>query len=159
MEGAADLSRFEAHQNDFDRALVEIESGGKRSHWMWYVFPQVAGLGITGTSRIYAIATVAEAEAFLLHPALGPAYRRNVDAVWHQVVEAGVTVRALFGTPDDLKLVSSLTLFASVARRLQRPAPEIAAFASQADDVLRIAYEQGFDRCTTTERFMTSMED
>ena len=158
MDDRADLSRYEAHLNDFDRALAEIEAGRKRSHWMWYVFPQVAGLGITGTSRIYAIGSVAEAEAFLLHPALGAAYRRIVDAVWHQVVEEGVTVRALFGYPDDLKLVSSLILFAAVARQLQQPTPDIVTFATRADDILRAAYEQGFDKCTTTERFIKAME-
>lgn len=109
MDSPTDLSRYEAHLSEFHRALGEIESGRKQSHWMWWVFPQVAGLGITQTSRTYAIGSVAEAQAFLLHPALGEAYRQIVAAVWHQVVEAGVTVRALFGSPDDLKLVSSLT--------------------------------------------------
>ena len=159
MEEPADLSRFEAHQKEFDQALGEVESGRKRSHWMWYVFPQVAGLGITPTSRTYAIRTVAEAEAFILHPVLGPAYRRIVDAVWHQVVEEGVTVGALFGSPDDLKLVSSLTLFTAVARQLQQRSPDIANFATQADDILRAAYAQGLERCTTTERFMTATAD
>lgn len=156
MENPTDLSRFEAHQNDFDRALGEIENGRKRSHWMWYVFPQVAGLGISETSRIYAIGSVAEAEAFMLHPALGPAYRQIVDAVWHQVVEVGVTVYALFGSPDDAKLVSSLTLLVAVAKRLQQPSPDIATFATQADDILQVAYSQGLGKCTTTTRFMTA---
>jgi uncharacterized protein (DUF1810 family) len=159
MENPTDLSRFEAHQNDFDRAVSEIETGRKRSHWMWYIFPQVAGLGISHTSRIYAIESVAEAEAFMLHPTLGPAYRHIVDAVWHQVVEEEVTVSALFGSPDDAKLVSSLTLFAAVARRVQQPSADIANFATQADDILRLAYAQGLQRCTTTERFMTAMAD
>ena len=156
MKNPTDLSRCEAHQYDFDRAFGEIENGRKRSHWMWYVFPQVAGLGISETSRIYAIGSVAEAEAFMLHPALGPAYRQIVDAVWHQVVEEGVTVHALFGSPDDAKLVSSLTLFATVARRLQPPSPDIATFATQADDILRLAYSQGLDKCITTTRFVTA---
>lgn len=153
MNEPPDLSRFEARQNDFDQALGEIESGRKRSHWMWFVFPQVAGLGNSEMSRVYAIGSIGEAQSFLLHPVLGFSYRKIVDAVWEQVVNRGVTIRALFGSPDDAKLVSSLTLFAAITERLQ-PSPDIAAFVSEADDILDVAYAQGLVRCITTEQFL-----
>jgi uncharacterized protein (DUF1810 family) len=150
-----DLDRFVgAQRGNFERALSEIVAGGKQSHWMWYVFPQVAGLGLSPTSMRYAINSVSEAEALLLHPVLGDRYRQIVGAVWHQVVDDGVTIHQLFGSPDDIKLVSSLTLFAAAGRRIDQPAPAILAFVAQADDVLQVAYSQGFHRCTTTERFV-----
>ncbi len=71
MNEPPDLSRFEARQNDFDQALGEIESGRKRSHWMWFVFPQVAGLGNSEMSRVYAIGSIGEAESLLLQPLNG----------------------------------------------------------------------------------------
>ena len=76
---------------------------------MWYIFPQVGGLGVSAMSLRYAIGSVAEAQALLTHPVLGDRYRRIVDAAWHKIVEDGATVNALFGSPDDAKLVSSLT--------------------------------------------------
>ena len=91
---------------------------------MWFVFPQAVGLGESAMSKRYAIVPMQEAEAFLGHPDLGDRYRRLVDAVWGQVVEGDTTIRELFGSPDDANLVSSLTLFAGVARRLtQRDRP------------------------------------
>jgi uncharacterized protein (DUF1810 family) len=151
-----DLDRFvDAQRNDFELALREIEDGRKRSHWMWYIFPQVTGLGRSGMSSRYAINSVAEAKAFLAHPILGDRYRRIVDAVWCQVVERASPVRELFGSPDDAKLVSSLTLFAAVARGLDTPLTEAAAFVARADEILQAAYGQGLARCTVTERFVT----
>ena len=150
-----DLGRFvEAHADHFDRALDEIEAGRKQSHWMWYIFPQVDGLGASATSRRYAIASASEADAFLLHPLLGRHYRRIVDAVWRQAVERGVGIQRLLGSPDDAKLVSSLTLFAGFARRLDPPRPEFTAFLDGADEILRAAYQQGLAPCTITEAFL-----
>jgi uncharacterized protein (DUF1810 family) len=152
-----DLDRFlDAQRGSFARALDEIVAGRKQSHWMWYVFPQVAGLGLSSRSRRYAINNVAEADALLAHPVLGNRYRHIVDAVWHQVVDNGVTIHQLFGSPDDVKVVSSLTLFASAGRRIDPTEPAITTFVAQADEILRIAYAQGLDRCTTTERFITA---
>ena len=150
-----DLQKFiDAQHSSVDRAFAEIEAGRKASHWMWYVFPQVSGLGLSATSRRYAIASLEEAEAFLVHPVLGPRYHRMVDAVWHQVVENGVTISDLFGPPDDAKLVSSLTLFAGVASRHSDPGPGFVAFIAKAEAILQAAYGQRLDRCTTTEQFL-----
>ncbi len=151
---APDLRRFvDAYRDDFDRALSEIEAGCKQSHWMWYIFPQVGGLGASAMSRRYAIGDPEEAEAFLLHPDLGARYCRIVDAVWQQVVERQVSIHSLFGSPDDAKLVSSLTLFAGIASTLDSPSPALATFLERADQILEAAYEQGLARCTTTETF------
>ncbi len=121
-----DLNRFlEAQRDSYERALGEIGTGRKQSHWMWYIFPQVSGLGVSPISQRYSIASVEEAEAYLLHPELGAGYVRLVDAVWRQVIEEGVRVSALFGSPDNSKLVSSLTLFVAVARRLDPARPDL----------------------------------
>jgi uncharacterized protein (DUF1810 family) len=105
-----DLSRFvRAQEDDYDRALSELRAGRKRSHWMWYIFPQLAGLGSSEISRRYAIRSMDEARAYLGHPMLGPRLQECAEAV------LGVEDRsahAIFGSPDDLKLRSSATLFA-----------------------------------------------
>ncbi len=114
--GASDpygLSRFvQAQSGIYDQALHEIRQGRKRSHWMWFVFPQVAGLGMSSTSQHYAIQSVAEAEAYLSHPTLGPRLRECTEAV---LAVDGRSAREIFGTPDDLKLRSCATLFARVS--------------------------------------------
>jgi uncharacterized protein (DUF1810 family) len=111
----ADVSRFvEPQRADFDRALGEIEAGRKRSHWIWYVFPQIVGLGSSPMAVRYGITSVDEARAFLDDPLLGANYRRIVAAVGEQL-RGGVTLDRLFGSPDDAKVVSSLTLFDGVA--------------------------------------------
>lgn len=150
-----DLRRFiEAQHDSFERALGEIETGRKRSHWMWYTFPQVSGLGVSPISHLYAITSGQEAEAYLLHPVLGAGYMRLVDAVWHQVIEDEVSICALFGSPDNTKLVSSLTLFAAVARRLASSRPDLATFVTRADEILRAADGEGLAQCATSERFV-----
>jgi len=110
---AHDLARFVAAQRGtYEHALAEIESGRKRSHWMWYVFPQFGGLGVSATSRKYAIASLAEAEAYLRHELLGPRLVACADAA---LAVEGRSAREIFGSPDDLKLRSSATLFARVS--------------------------------------------
>jgi uncharacterized protein (DUF1810 family) len=151
-----DLSRFvSAHAGNFERALNEIEGGRKVTHWMWYIFPQVAGLGVSAMSQRYAIQSMHEAEAFLVHPDLGVNYRRAVDAARHQVIEQNVTITELFGSPDDAKLVSSLTLFSGVARHVDPTQVAITICATQADEILQAAFSQGFAPCTITERFLS----
>ena len=108
-----DLNRFvEAQEATYEQALAEIREGRKRSHWMWFIFPQFAGLGFSPTSQRYAIRSVAEAEAYLRHPILG---RRLVECAEAVLAVEGKSATEIFGHPDDLKLRSSATLFASVA--------------------------------------------
>lgn len=103
------LSRFvEAQAGVYDGVLAELRRGQKTGHWMWFVFPQIAGLGRSPTARFYAIADLAEARAYLAHPVLGP---RLVEAVEAINALPGRDAHAVFGSPDDLKLRSSLTLF------------------------------------------------
>ena len=107
-----DLNRFVlAQEEDYEQALAEIRAGRKRSHWMWYIFPQVEGLGSSSMSRRYAIKTLAEARAYLDHPVLG---RRLVACAEAALGVEGRSASEIFGAPDDLKLRSCATLFASV---------------------------------------------
>lgn len=109
MIGSHHLERFaEAQATTYATALAEIGRGAKRSHWMWYVFPQIAGLGSSAMARRYAIGTLDEARAYLDHFVLGPRYRECVTALQDLT---GTTVEAVFGHVDTLKLRSSLTLF------------------------------------------------
>ena len=110
-----DLARFVTAQRDvYPIALAELQAGCKRSHWMWFVFPQVEGLGSSWMAQRYAIASAAEAEAYLRHPVLGPRLVECAEAV---LAIEGRTAHEIFGSPDDLKLRSSATLFASVSPR------------------------------------------
>jgi len=105
-----DLDRFvRAQAADYDRALSELSDGKKRSHWMWYIFPQIEGLGQSAMSHRYSIKSVAEARAYLDHPVLGPRLRECFAAV--QNIE-GRSALEIFGSPDDSKLRSCATLFA-----------------------------------------------
>jgi uncharacterized protein (DUF1810 family) len=108
-----DLNRFvQAQESDYARALAEIRSGRKRSHWMWYVFPQFDGLGHSSTSRRYSIKSMAEAQAYLKHPTLGPRLLECCEAV---LGVEGLSAFEILGSPDDLKLRSCATLFACVS--------------------------------------------
>ncbi len=112
MSDPFDLQRFVNAQGPvYDTVLAELRGGRKRSHWMWFVFPQIAGLGQSLTARKYAIVSRAEAIAYLDHPVLGPRLlkcTRLVNAIDDR------TAHEIFGTPDDLKFRSSMTLFAHV---------------------------------------------
>jgi uncharacterized protein (DUF1810 family) len=112
MEKDIDLERFlRAQESTYETALSEISQGRKRSHWMWYTFPQIAGLGFSETAVFYSIKNESEARAFMQHPVLGMRLIRisrellNVD---------GSDAAGILGYPDDLKLRSSMTLFASL---------------------------------------------
>jgi uncharacterized protein (DUF1810 family) len=107
-----DLNRFlEAQEHDYERALAEIRNGRKRSHWMWYIFPQLDGLGHSSTARFYGIKGVEEAQAFIKHEILGPRLRECAEAV---LSVEGKTAEEIFGFPDVLKLRSCATLFSQV---------------------------------------------
>jgi uncharacterized protein (DUF1810 family) len=109
-----DLARFvEAQECVYDRALAEVRAGRKRSHWMWFVFPQIDGLGSGPTARRYAIRSRAEAEAFLAHPVLGPRLVACAEAA--AAVPGPASALDVFGSSDDMKLRSSATLFAAVS--------------------------------------------
>jgi uncharacterized protein (DUF1810 family) len=108
-----DLDRFvRAQAADYDRALAELRAAQKRSHWMWYIFPQMEGLGQSPMSRRYSIKSAAEARAYLDHPVLGPRLR-ECAAVVNGI--AGRSALEILGSPDDQKLCSCATLFASVS--------------------------------------------
>ncbi len=105
-----DLARFVAAQEPVYAAVCdELRRGRKESHWMWFVFPQIAGLGLSAMSRRYAISGIDEARAYLRHRVLGP---RLVECT-RLVAESGRSVERIFGSPDDMKFRSSMTLFAA----------------------------------------------
>lgn len=108
-----DLARFvEAQERSYPQALSEIRRGQKRSHWMWYVFPQFDGLGGSPAARRYSIKSAAEAEAYLRHSILGP---RLLESARATLGVEGRSALEVFGAPDHMKLRSSATLFASVS--------------------------------------------
>ena len=114
MTDPHNLQRFiDAQERSFDDAMAELNAGLKQSHWMWFVFPQLDGLGLSPTSKYYAIASLDEARAYLAHPQLGPRLRACVDALlaW----AARRTAEQILGSIDAMKLRSSLTLFDRVA--------------------------------------------
>lgn len=132
-----DLARFVNAQDPvIDRVRAELAAGRKTSHWMWFVFPQFRGLGNSPTSQQYAIASLDEARAYLAHPILGPRLRECTSLV--QAVE-NRTAHQIFGSPDDLKFRSCLTLFAHVS-------PKDPLFA----DTLRKYYRGEPDAATIT---------
>lgn len=105
----SDLDRFvEAQAPVYDRALAELRAGRKQSHWMWFIFPQIEGLGASPMSRRYAIRSLAEARDYLAHPVLGP---RLVACTRAMLGNAHSSAHAVLGSPDDMKFFSSMTLF------------------------------------------------
>ena len=127
------LERFVAAQDiggDYQRALREVRQGRKTSHWMWYIFPQIDGLGYSGMARRYAISSLAEARAYLAHPVLGPRIR-EISEVLLQVESQSAA--DIFGYTDTQKLRSSMTLF------------EQAEGASNPDSVFRRVLDAYFD--------------
>ena len=114
MDDPYDLNRFvQAQHDDYATALAEIKRGRKRSHWMWYIFPQFDGLGVTSTSQLYAIKSAEEAKAYLAHPILGARLRECADVL---LKLKGRSAEEIFGFPDVLKLRSCATLFAHVSQ-------------------------------------------
>lgn len=110
MSDDYDLERFvDAQRTAYDDARRELQAGRKRTHWMWFMFPQIAGLGHSAMAQHYAISSLAEAEAYLAHPVLG-ARLRELTRIVNDVRDR--TVDQIFGYPDDMKFHSSMTLFA-----------------------------------------------
>ena len=108
-----DLERFvTAQARDFDSACRELKGGSKRSHWIWYIFPQMKGLGLSANAEFYGIASLVEARDYLAHPLLGP----RLEAVTMLMLDQWPrTPSEVLGSPDDLKFCSSMTLFARAA--------------------------------------------
>ncbi|HEX9172442.1 MAG TPA: DUF1810 domain-containing protein [Telluria sp.] len=124
METDFNLQRFvDAQAPVYDKVLAELRAGRKQSHWMWFIFPQVAGLGRSEMAQKYAIASTDEAAAYLAHPVLGPRLRECAQLV-HEVDDK--PIEEIFGSPDDRKFQSSMTLFADVA-------PDVAVFQANLD--------------------------
>src|ERR1700730_18359340 len=150
------LERFRKAQDSadagFESALAELRSGRKRGHWIWYIFPQLDGLGTSSFARTYGIDGVAEATAYLQDPVLGS----RLFAVTSTVAERardGVSLKVLMASPIDvLKLVSSLTLFGAVARQLHAAEANDAhaSLARAAEEVLAFAASEGYPPCAYT---------
>ena len=130
-----DMERFvDAQRETYDGALAELRAGRKRGHWMWFVFPQLRGLGRSEMSRFYGIADLAEATAYLAHPVLGPRLRACCEAV---VVATG-SAEAILGPIDAVKLRSSMTLFHRAAPADPLFAAVLARFFDGAPDTATV---------------------
>jgi uncharacterized protein (DUF1810 family) len=148
------LERFhkaQAKRSDgYDTALAEIRAGGKRSHWIWYIFPQIEGLGGSSTARAYAVRDLGEASAYLRDPILRARYEEIVAAVSEQLTR-GIRLEDLMGgRTDALKLVSSLTLFRAAAERLSREDPDYAKLAERLSALLGQTTRQNYPACDFT---------
>jgi uncharacterized protein (DUF1810 family) len=151
-----DLDRFTQAQDRggaYIAALAELRAGRKRGHWIWFVFPQLRGLGSSPMAERYGIEGLAEATDYLRHAALRSRLREAAVAVHYHLVGQVVSLRHLMASQiDALKLVSSMTLFEQASRRLQAtdPSPELLELATVAGEILAIAERQGSPRCRFT---------
>ena len=150
------LDRFKTAQTSrytgYDVALSEITAGQKVSHWIWYIFPQLAGLGGSAMSANYAIRDRNEAMGYLTDPLLGPRLMR-ITAVAAEQVQRRIPLPELMGSEvDALKLVSSLTLFEATANALPatETSPELKTFLANCGTILESASKQGYPRCRFT---------
>ena len=133
MEDPYNLQRFvDAQEGVYETALAELRAGAKQGHWMWFIFPQLAGLGRSSTAQYYGMASVDEARAYLEHPVLGPRLHECVEAllVW----AGGHSAEQILGPVDALKLRSSLTLFDQVEPDELFAAGLAAFFAGKLDE-------------------------
>lgn len=127
-----DLDRFvRAQEAAYPAALAELRSGAKRGHWIWFVFPQLRGLGRSPTAQRYGIASAAEAKAYLAHPVLGPRLRECARAL---AAHGGRPISEIVGHPDDLKVRSSMTLFVHADDDTAEFGDVLAAFYDGAQD-------------------------
>lgn len=113
MKQVFDLNRFiDAQSNMYEQALLELKQGKKKSHWMWFIFPQISGLGHSPTASYYSIANIDEARAYLQHEALGP---RLIECTQAVLRHHSLSANHIFGFPDELKFCSCMTLFIQAA--------------------------------------------
>jgi uncharacterized protein (DUF1810 family) len=156
------LDRFKSAQGSshagYEVALREIRAGRKRSHWIWYVFPQLSGMGSSSMSRTYAIDGVAEATEFLRDSELRSRLRTIAEALAEQLrSEAKPALSHVMGSEIDAnKIVSSMTLFGHVAKELNttEPSSDLEAIAGAAEEILRVAATQGYPPCAHTLRVL-----
>ena len=145
-----DLERFTQAQDTtggFTQAIAELEAGAKRSHWIWYIFPQLAGLGSSPMAEMYGLRGADEAAAYLRHPVL----RERLLSAMNAVRRQSVPLRTLMGSHiDALKLVSSMTLFREIGRRVKDDEVRVAA-----DAIVTTAAQQGFQECEYTRRALS----
>jgi uncharacterized protein (DUF1810 family) len=152
------LDRFKTAQaaisGGFDAALAELRSGRKTGHWIWYIFPQIGGLGHSAMSQYYALRDASEACDYLRDPLLRKRLLLAAEAVATQLASGTPLVELMGGSVDSLKLVSSLTLFELAARQVQRSAkdPTLDDFLAQCEAILGAAGAMGFPRCAHTLR-------
>ena len=152
------LSAQASRSDGFADALEEIRAGRKRGHWIWYVFPQLAGLGSSATSREFAIRDADEAAAYLRHDLLRVRLH-EVTAAALERLQCGTPLPLLMGSEIDArKLISSMTLFGHVARRLAagESDADYETLASRADEILAIGGRQGYERCQFTQRHLAA---
>ena len=151
-----ELIRFQQAQADsaagYAAALRELQTTGKLGHWIWYIFPQLSGLGSSSQARRYAIQGRQEALEYLRDPVLGPRLLASTQAVL-QRLKSGMSLQELMGSElDVLKLISSLTLFEAVSRDQRSPQPDASGedFAEVARQLLAMAEARGYERCART---------
>ena len=156
MTDLIDIDRFKQAQESpgsgFDAALAELKAGRKRGHWIWYIFPQLAGLGLSAMSQRYALAGKAEATEYLRDELLRDRYLAITSVVAEQAMKGMPLGRLMASQIDVQKLVSSLTLFETVARELYAATGDetYQSLAYAAEDVLNAASAEGFPRCAFT---------
>ena len=161
---ASQLQRFKDAQDQpvsgFEAALSEIRAGGKRSHWIWYVFPQLTGLGQSAAALTYGLRDVAEAREYLRDPLLRSRLLAITSAVAERLGDHGKTslLQLMGSTIDVTKLVSSLTLFGRLAHQLhaEEGGEDYAAIARVADDILSVAKAEGHPACRFTLGLLTN---
>lgn len=152
----ANLDRFKQAQSQpgvgFDAALSEIQTGRKQGHWIWYVFPQLSGLGVSRLSQTYGLADVDEATAYLRDPVLRGRLLTIAETVADQLRQGTGLARLMGGSVDALKVVSSMTLFGSVARATSPTEAngEYRRLADVAEEILAAAESEGYPRCRFT---------
>jgi uncharacterized protein (DUF1810 family) len=148
------LERFHkaqaSHSAGYDTALAEIRQGRKTSHWIWYIFPQIDGLGRSSTARAYALRDLAEACAYLRDPLLRTRYEEIAGAVSEQLARGRALEDLMSGSTDGLKFASSLTLFRAAAQSLAGEDLVFASLAQRCDSILGLTGAQGYPPCAHT---------
>src|SRR4051794_800849 len=159
---SSSLNRFLEAQADadsgFETALKELKAGRKTSHWIWYIFPQLVGLGRSPTAKFYGLAGLDEARNYFLDPVLGPRIQA-VTAVVREKLEQGILLNNLMGSAvDSAKLASCLTLFEAVIKTIPKEKQRSghADFSADVTSILRMAEQQGYPRCQFTVAEVTA---